>query len=101
VLHYIAAGGGVKRGFVYGESDKTGSYPNQRPVRPDDLAATMFYLWASDPNTEVAGLGNRPVLISEGKPGHGGSGLKRRLNTKAQRHEGALVSLRNPVFLRH
>jgi len=64
----LLAGGGVKRGFVYGESDKTGSYPTKDPVRPDDLAATMFYLLGIDPNTEVAGLGNRPVLISEGKP---------------------------------
>jgi len=64
----LLAGGGVKRGFIYGESDKTGSYPTKDPVRPDDLAATMFYLLGIDPNTEVAGLGNRPVLISEGKP---------------------------------
>jgi hypothetical protein len=64
----LLAGGGVKRGFVYGESDKTGSYPTKDPVRPDDLAATMFYLLGIDPNTEVAGLGNRPVMISEGKP---------------------------------
>jgi hypothetical protein len=37
-------------------------------VRPDDLAATMFYLLGIDPHTEVHGLGNRPVLIAEGKP---------------------------------
>ena len=38
------------------------------PVRPDDLAATLFYLLGIDPSTEVHALGNRPVLISEGKP---------------------------------
>jgi len=64
----LLAGGGVKRGFVYGESDKTGAYPTKDPVRPDDLAATMFYLLGIDPATEVAGLGGRPVAISEGKP---------------------------------
>ncbi|HUR45412.1 MAG TPA: DUF1501 domain-containing protein, partial [Candidatus Saccharimonadales bacterium] len=64
----LLAGGGVKKGFVYGESDKTGSYPAKDPVRPDDIAATIFYLLGIDPHTEVYNSVNRPVLISEGKP---------------------------------
>jgi hypothetical protein len=64
----LLAGGGVKRGFVYGASDKHGAYPAKDPVRPDDLAATMYYLLGIDPETEVYGLGNRPVAISSGKP---------------------------------
>ena len=64
----LLAGGGVKRGFVYGESDKTASYPTKDPVRPDDLAATIYYLLGIDPHTEVRGAGDRPVLISEGNP---------------------------------
>jgi len=64
----LLAGGGVKRGFIYGESDKTGSYPVKDPVRPEDLAATIYYLLGIDPHTEVYATGNRPVLISEGNP---------------------------------
>jgi hypothetical protein len=64
----LLAGAGVKRGFIYGESDKTASYPTKDPVRPDDLAATIFYLLGIDPHTEVRGVGDRPVLISEGNP---------------------------------
>ena len=64
----LLAGGGVKRGFVHGASDKNGMYPAENPVRPDDLAATIFYLLGIDPHTEVRAVGNRPVLISEGKP---------------------------------
>ena len=64
----LLAGGGVKRGFVYGASDKHGEHPANNPVRPDDLAATMFYLLGIDPTTEMRGLGNRPVAISDGKP---------------------------------
>jgi hypothetical protein len=64
----LLAGGGVKRGFIYGASDKNGMYPAENPVRPDDLAATIFYLLGIDPHTEVRAVGNRPVLISEGKP---------------------------------
>jgi hypothetical protein len=64
----LLAGGGVKRGFVYGASDKHAAYPAENPVRPDDLAATIFYMLGIDPHTEVSGVGNRPLLISEGKP---------------------------------
>ena len=64
----LLAGGGVKRGFVYGASDKTGSYPAEHPVRPDDLAATIFYALGIDPHTEVRTAGGRPVLIADGKP---------------------------------
>ena len=64
----LLAGGGVKRGFVYGASDKHGEYPAKDPVRPDDLAATMFYLLGIEPNTQVRGNGDRPVMISDGKP---------------------------------
>jgi hypothetical protein len=38
------AGGGVKRGFIYGKSDATGSFPDEHPVKPEDLAATIYYL---------------------------------------------------------
>lgn len=64
----LLAGGGVKRGYVYGASDKNGAYPAKDPVRPDDLAATMFYMLGIDPETEVHQIGNRPVRIAEGKP---------------------------------
>ena len=64
----LLAGGGVKRGFIYGASDKTASYPAENPVRPDDLAATIYYMLGIDPHTEVRAVGDRPVLISEGKP---------------------------------
>jgi Protein of unknown function (DUF1501) len=64
----LLAGGGVKRGFIYGASDKKGEYPAENPVRPDDLAATIFYLLGIDPHTYVRAVGDRPVPISEGKP---------------------------------
>jgi hypothetical protein len=64
----LLAGGGVKRGYVHGASDKNGAFPARDPVRPDDLAATMFYLLGIDPHTEVRGFGDRPVAIAEGEP---------------------------------
>jgi len=63
----LLAGGGVKRGFVYGASDKTGSYPAENPVRPDDLAATIYAALGIDPHTELRSAAGRPVLAADGK----------------------------------
>ena len=62
----LLAGGGVKRGFVHGESDKHGKFPAKNPVRPDDLAATMYHLLGLDPQTEIRNHQNRPIMIAEG-----------------------------------
>jgi hypothetical protein len=64
----LLAGGGVRRGFVYGASDRSGAYPASDPVRPDDLAATMYSLLGIDPHTEVADSLNRPLTIAQGNP---------------------------------
>ena len=64
----LLAGGGVKRGFVYGKSDATGSHPTENPVTPDDIAATIYYLMGLDPKAEVIDTQNRPLMISSGQP---------------------------------
>jgi hypothetical protein len=64
----LLAGGGLKRGFVYGASDKNGAFPERDPVRPDDLAATMFSLLGIDPGTEVRDPADRPLPIAAGRP---------------------------------
>jgi hypothetical protein len=64
----LLAGGGVKRGHVHGASDKRGAYPAADPLRPEDLAATMFYLLGMDPKTEVYDPLNRPMPITPGQP---------------------------------
>ena len=64
----LLAGGGVKRGFVYGESDRSGAYPDRDGVPIEDLAATMFSLLGIDPHTEVYDRLNRPLPIAAGKP---------------------------------
>lgn len=64
----LFAGGGVKRGYVYGASDKNGAYPAENPVRPDDIAATIYHLLGIDPHTEVYDTAKRPLAITNGKP---------------------------------
>ena len=39
----ILAGGGIKGGMVYGESDKIGAYVKDKPVRPQDFSATIYH----------------------------------------------------------
>jgi hypothetical protein len=39
----ILAGAGIKGGQVYGKSNKLGEYPIDKPVRPEELAATVYH----------------------------------------------------------
>jgi hypothetical protein len=63
----LLAGGGVKKGFVYGTSDKQAAYPDKDPVQLDDLIATVFELMGIDPQTELHDKLNRPSPISAGR----------------------------------
>ena len=63
----LLAGGGVKRGFVYGKSDASGMYPDEHPVRPEDLAATLYYLMGINPESEIRDRNDRPLAIA-GRP---------------------------------
>jgi hypothetical protein len=66
----LLAGGGVKRGFVYGASDKKGASPARDPVRLDDLSATMFHLLGIDPHQEMIDPVGRPFPIADGRVIH-------------------------------
>lgn len=64
----LLAGGGVKRGYVHGASDKNGEFPDRDPVRPENLAATMFQLLGIDPASEIYDVAKRPHRIAAGDP---------------------------------
>ncbi len=49
----IMAGAGIKRGYVHGKSDKTGSSPAEDPVHPMEVLATMYHAFGIDPETIV------------------------------------------------
>ena len=49
----IIAGAGVKRGYVHGKSDKTGSSPAEDPVHPMELLASIYHAFGIDPDTIV------------------------------------------------
>lgn len=62
----VVAGAGIKRGFVYGKSDATGSAPIENPVHPTDLLATLYHTCGIDPNTVVYNHLNQPRELVKG-----------------------------------
>jgi hypothetical protein len=52
---------------VHGTSDHHGAFPASDPVKPEELAATLFALLGIDPHTEIRDLLGRPFPIS-GEP---------------------------------
>ena len=64
----LLAGGGIKRGFVYGASDDMGAYVTRDPVTPGDLAATIFWAFGIDPETIIYDRSRRPHPIARGRP---------------------------------
>lgn len=56
----VIAGAGIKRGYVHGKSDKTGSAPLQDPVHPGQLLASIYHAFGIDPETIVYNHLNQP-----------------------------------------
>ena len=62
----ILAGGGIRGGAVYGESDKHAAYVKDRPVRPQDLGATIFHSLGVPLDTRLGKDGfTRPMSTGE------------------------------------
>jgi uncharacterized protein (DUF1501 family) len=67
VFGCVLAGGGIKRGHVHGSSSANGAEVESDPVRPADLAATVFSLLGIDPQKKLIAPGDRPIdLVREG-----------------------------------
>ena len=56
----VMAGAGIKRGYVHGKSDKTGSGPLTDPVHPRELLATIYHSLGIAPDTIVYNHLNQP-----------------------------------------
>jgi hypothetical protein len=62
------AGGGIRGGQVYGNSDKVGAYPSDNPVSPGDFLATIYHALGLDPEDELRDRENRPHRLVDGTP---------------------------------
>ena len=66
VYSVVLAGGGIKRGTVYGSSDATGSEPEDNPLSVQDWATTMYKCLGIIADKELMAPGDRPVEICDG-----------------------------------
>jgi len=63
----MMAGAGIKRGLVYGKSDKTASAPIETPVHPTELLATIYHSVGIKPDTIVYNHLNQPRELVKGE----------------------------------
>ena len=62
----LLAGGGIKRGHIFGASDRIAAYPDSNPIGPGDVYTTLLHCMGVDPRTEVNDRLGRPLLVSSG-----------------------------------
>jgi uncharacterized protein (DUF1501 family) len=66
VFSILLAGGGVKKGLVYGASDAIAAEPAENPLSVEDLATTVYHCLGIVADKELVAPGNRPVEIVDG-----------------------------------
>ncbi len=63
----LFAGAGVSPGKVIGATDKEGAYVTDRPIRPADVAYTMYWALGINPRKELRTPEGRPLeILNEG-----------------------------------
>ena len=68
VFSMMLAGGGVRGGRVYGESDAQGAFPKSDAVTPEQVHATIHHCLGIPPGTEIRDRLGRPFPLVEGEP---------------------------------
>ena len=66
VFSVVLAGGGTKKGLIYGSSNSTASEPERDPIGPEDLATTVYHQLGIVADKELMAPGGRPIEIVDG-----------------------------------
>ncbi|MBX3442425.1 MAG: DUF1501 domain-containing protein [Planctomyces sp.] len=66
VFSVALAGGGVKKGFVYGTSNATASEPEEDAMGIEDLFTTVYHCLGIVADKELMAPGDRPIEIVDG-----------------------------------
>jgi len=66
VFSVVLAGGGIKKGSVYGSSDATASEPDEKPLTVEDFATTIYHQLGIVADKELMAPGDRPIEIVDG-----------------------------------
>ncbi len=64
----MLAGGGVKAGLIQGASDRYAAYPHEKPVTPEEIAATIYTALGLDPESRIHDALNRPYSLALREP---------------------------------
>ncbi|MSR32221.1 MAG: DUF1501 domain-containing protein [Gemmataceae bacterium] len=68
VFSVLLAGGGIKKGSVYGSSDATASEPEEDALTVEDLSMTVYNQLGIDGVRRLVAPGNRPIdIVRDGK----------------------------------
>jgi hypothetical protein len=68
VFSIVLAGGGIKRGQVYGASDALAAEPARSPLSVEDYAHTIYHLLGIDARKDLMSPGSRPqAIVTNGK----------------------------------
>jgi hypothetical protein len=66
----LFAGGGIRGGQVIGASDRTGAEPQDRPVTPAEVAATVYHALGVPADTRLPAKDGRLVPLIDAAPVH-------------------------------
>jgi hypothetical protein len=66
VFSVVLAGGGIKRGVVYGSSNSTASEPEDNAIGVEDLFTTVYHCLGIVADKELMAPGDRPIEICDG-----------------------------------
>jgi hypothetical protein len=56
----MLAGGGIRGGAIWGQSDKTGAFPSRDPLVPGDIISTVYHLLGVPPDLAIYDSLDRP-----------------------------------------
>jgi uncharacterized protein (DUF1501 family) len=65
VFSVVMAGGGIKKGLVYGTSNATASEPEDDPLTVEDWATTIYHGLGINADKELMAPGDRPIEICD------------------------------------
>ncbi|MFP6694346.1 MAG: DUF1501 domain-containing protein [Pirellulales bacterium] len=66
VFSVVLAGGGIKKGIVYGSSNSIASEPEENPLTVEDWATTIYSRLGIVADKELMSPGDRPIEIVKG-----------------------------------
>ena len=66
VFSVVLAGGGIKKGLVYGKSDSTATEPDEDALSVEDLSMTIYKQLGIDGTKKLMAPGDRPIDLVRG-----------------------------------